>query len=134
MNEMIKLSVVKAEYFTNFKKQTVTCKLTYRIKVTDRKMVYLINYIGGFVDNALYIGDTYTVVSTAKTLPGDKFDIHKGEQIARAKAESKAYSTVSSFFSKLNDLYTEKLFVPMGNFIDKSCGVIDHNNEFIGTF
>ena len=83
---MIKLSVVKTEYFTNFKKQTVTCKLTYRIKVTDRKMVYLINYIGGFVDNSLCIGDTYTVVSTAKTLPDDKFDIHKGEQIARAKA------------------------------------------------
>ena len=134
MNEMIKLSVIKAEYFTNFKKNTVTCKLTYRIKVTDRKTEYLINYIGGFVDNALYIGDTYTVVSTARTLPEDKFNIHKGEQIARAKAESKAYSEVSSFLSKLNDIYTEKLFIPMGNFIDKSCNVIDHNNEFIGTF
>ena len=131
---MIKLSVVKTEYFTNFKKQTVTCKLTYRIKVTDRRTGYLINFIAGFVDNALYFGETHTVVSTAKTLPDDKFDIHKGEQIARAKAESKAYSEVSSFFSKLNDIYTEKLFVPMGNFIDKSCGVIDHNNEFIGTF
>ena len=108
MNEMIKLSVIKAEYFTNFKKNTVTCKLTYRIKVTDRKTEYLINYIGGFVDNALYIGDTYTVVSTARTLPEDKFNIHKGEQIARAKAESKAYSEVSSFLSKLNDIYTEK--------------------------
>ena len=32
-----------------------------------------------------------------------------------------------------NEFYTEKLFVPMGNFIDKSCSVIDHNNEFIGT-
>lgn len=134
MNEMIKLSVVKTEYFTNFKKRTVTCKLTYRIKVTDRKMGYLINYIGGFVDNALYIGDTYTVASTAKTLPGDTFDNHKGEQIARAKAESKAYSEISSFFCKLNDIYTEKLFIPMGNFIDKSQSVIDHNNEFIGTF
>ena len=131
---MIKLSVVKTEYFTNFKKQTVTCKLTYRIKVTDRKMEYLMNYLGGYVDNTLYIGETYTVVSTAKTLSGDKFDTHKGEQIARAKAESKAYSQVSSYFSKLNDLYTEKLFIPMGNFIDKSCDVIDHNNEFIGTF
>lgn len=131
---MIKLSVVKAEYFTNFKKQTVTCKLTYRIKVTDRKMEYLMNYLGGFVNNALYVSDTYNVVATAKTLPGDKFDTHKGEQIARAKAESKAYSEVSSFFTKLNDIYTEKLFIPMGNFIDKSCNVIDHNNEFIGKF
>lgn len=131
---MIKLSVVKTEYFTNFKKQTVTCKLTYRVKVTDRKMEYLMNYLGGYVDDTLYIGETYTVVSTARTLSGDTFDTHKGEQIARAKAESKAYSQLSSYFSKLNDLYTEKLFIPMGNFIDKSCDVIDHNNEFIGTF
>lgn len=133
-DKKFKISVIRTEYFTNFKKKTVTCKLHYRIKVTDNSMGYVLNYISSYVDNSMYVEDAYTAVATARTLEGDAFDTHKGEQIARAKAESMAYATVSRFMERVYNWYSHNILMPMAQFIEKSNGVIAHNNRYIDSF
>lgn len=134
MNKKFKLSVVRTEYFYNYKKQTVTCKLHYRIKVNDRKMSYAFNYCCPIVDGGMYIDDVYTTVATAKTLPEDTFNIKTGEQIARAKAESQAYNEVIKYFNRVHEWYTQNVVMPMAKFIEKGNGVIEHNDRFIDSF
>ena len=73
-DKKFKISVIRTEYFTNFEKKTVTCKLHYRIKATDYRMMYALNWIGSFVDSDMYADGTFTVVATAKTSPDDTFD------------------------------------------------------------
>lgn len=133
-DKKFKVSVIRSEYFTNFDKKTVTCKLHYRIKTTDHRMAYALNYLSSFLDNTMYVDNVYTVVATAKTLPDDVFDIHTGEQIARAKAESMAYNAVSKHFDRVHNWYTRNIVMPMAQFIEKSNCVIDHNNEYIDSF
>jgi hypothetical protein len=87
-----------------------------------------------FVDGGMYTDHVYTAVATAKTLPGDVFDQHKGEQISRAKAESMAYKRVSNFFVRLHNWYAENIASPMVDFVEKSLEVISHNNKYIETF
>ena len=129
-----KISVIRTEYFTNFEKKTVTCKLHYRIKATDYRMMYALSWIGSFVDSKFFADDTFTVVATAKTSPDDTFDPHAGEQISRAKAESMAYSNVSRFFDRVHNWYTQNIIMPMAQFIEKSNGVIAHNERYIDSF
>ena len=133
-DKKFKVSVIRSEYFTNFDKKTVTCKLHYRIKVTDHPMGYVLNYISSYVDNSMYVDDVYTAVATAKTQTGDTFDLHKGEQIARAKAESMAYDTVSRLMDRVHKWYTKNIIMPMAQFIEKSNGVITHNDRYIDSF
>ena len=129
-----KISVIRTEYFTNFDKKTVTCKLHYRIKSSDYRMMYALNWIGSFVESGLYADRTFTVVATAKVSPDDTFDQHAGEQIARAKAESMAYNNVNKFFDRVHKWYTQNIIMPMAQFIEKSNGVIAHNDRYIDTF
>jgi len=82
----------------------------------------------------MYVNNVYTAVATAKTLPGDEFDQHKGEQISRAKAESMAYNRVSKFFMRLHNWYTENIASSMVDFAEKSLDVISHNNKYIESF
>lgn len=133
-DKKFKISVIRTEYFTNFKKKTVACKLHYRIKATDYRMMYALNWIGSFVDSDMYADGTFTIVATAKTSPDDTFDPHAGEQIARAKAESMAYSNVSKFFDRVHKWYTQNIIMPMAQFIEKSNGVIAHNDRYIDSF
>ena len=133
-DKKFKISVIRTEYFTNFDKKTVTCKLHYRIKATDYRMMNALNLISSFVDSELYAYSTFTVVATAKVSPDDTFDQHAGEQIARAKAESMAYSNVSKFFDRVHKWYTQNIIMPMAQFIEKSNGVIAHNDRYIDTF
>ena len=134
MNKQIKISVIKTEYFTNVKKKTVTCKIYYKIKTSDYRQNYVIDGLNTFVDGGMYVNDVYTAVATAKTLPGDVFDQHKGEQISRAKAESMAYNRVSKFFMRLNNWYAENIASPMVELAEKSLDVISHNNKYIESF
>jgi hypothetical protein len=87
-----------------------------------------------FVDGGMYVDYVYTAVSTAKIYPGDVFDQHKGEQISRAKAESLAYNRVSLFFERLHNWYSQNISAAMSEFIEKSEGVISHNNRYIESF
>lgn len=133
-DKKFKISVIRTEYFTNFEKKTVTCKLHYRIKATDSRMNYVLSDLGSIVDEGINVWDTLTVVATARTMPGDNFDLHKGEQIARAKAESMAYESVSKCFDRIHNWYVHNILTPMAEFIEKSDGVIAHNNRYIDSF
>lgn len=134
MDKQFKISVIETEYFTNVKKKTVTCKIYYKIKTSDYRQNYVIDGLNTFVDGGMYVNNVYTAVATAKTLPGDEFDQHKGEQISRAKAESMAYNRVSNFFVRLNKWYAENIASPMTEFAKKSLDVISHNDKYIETF
>ena len=134
MDKQFKISVIKTEYFTNVKKKTVTCKIYYKIKTSDYRQNYVIDGLNKFVDGGMCVNNVYTAVATAKTLPGDEFDQHKGEQISRAKAESMAYNRVSNFFVRLNKWYAENIASPMTEFTKKSLDVISHNDKYIETF
>lgn len=133
-DKKFKISVIRTEYFTNLEKKTVTCKLHYRIKATDSRMLYAMSDLGSFVDDDISVWNTQTVVATARTMPDDKFDLHKGEQIARAKAESMAYNTVSKYFDRIHNWYVHNILTPMAEFIEKSNGVITHNDRYIDSF
>lgn len=134
MDKQFKISVIETEFSTDVEKKTVTCKIHYKIKASDHRKIQTINSLNAFVDGGMCVDSVYTAVATAKTLPGDEFDQHKGEQISRAKAESKAYNRVATFFMRLNDWYNENIASPMVEFSKKSLNVISHNNKYIETF
>jgi hypothetical protein len=134
MDKKFKISIIETEYFTNVEKKTVTCKIYYKIRTTDTKMDYVVNCMNMFVDGGMYADCVYTAVATAKTYPGDEFDQHKGEQISRAKAESIAYNRVNLFFKRLHKWYSQNIETAMSEFIEKSEGVISHNNRYIESF
>lgn len=134
MDKQFKISVIETEFFTNVEKKTVTCKIYYKIKTSDHRQNYVIDGLNTFVDGGMYVNCEYTAVATAKTLPGDEFDQHKGEQISRAKAESMAYKRVATFFMRLNNWYDENIASPMVEFSEKSLDVISHNNKYIESF
>ena len=134
MDKQFKISVIKTEFFTNVEKKTVTCKIYYKIKTSDYRQNYVIDGLNTFVDGGMYVNCEYTAVATAKTLLGDEFDQHKGEQISRAKAESKAYNRVATFFMRLNDWYNENIASPMVEFSKKSLDVVSHNDRYIESF
>ena len=134
MDKQFKISVIKTEFFTNVEKKTVTCKIYYKIKTSDYRQNYVIDGLNTFVDGGMYVNCEYTAVATAKTLPEDVFDQHKGEQISRAKAELMAYNRVSNFFMRLHNWYAENIASSMVNFVEKGLDVISHNNRYIESF
>lgn len=134
MDNQFKISVIETEFSTNVEKKTVTCKIYYKIKTSDHRKNKTINALNAFVDGGMNVDSVYTAVATAKTLPEDVFDQHKGEQISRAKAESMAYNRVSNFFVRLHNWYAENIASPMVDFVEKSLEVISHNNKYIETF
>lgn len=133
-DKKFKISVIRTEYFTNLEKKTVTCKLHYRIKATDSRMLYAMSDLGSYVDNDINVWTTQTVVATARTMAGENFDLHKGKQISRAKAESMAYNTVSKYLDRIHKWYVHNILIPIAEFIEKSNGVIAHNDRFIDSF
>lgn len=134
MDKKFKISVIKTEYSTDVEKKTVTCKIYYKIKASDHKKIKTINSLNVFVDGGMCVNSVYTAVATAKTLPEDVFDQHKGEQISRAKAELMAYNRVSNFFMRLHNWYAENIASSMVNFVEKGLDVISHNNRYIESF
>ena len=65
MDKKFKVSVIRTEYFTNYEKKTVTCKMHYRIKATDDRAAYALNYISSSMDDPMYFYDNYVVIATA---------------------------------------------------------------------
>ena len=134
MDKQFKISVIETEYSTDVEKKTVTCKIYYKIKASDHRKIQTINSLNVFVDGGMCVNSVYTAVATAKTLPGDEFDQHKGEQISRAKAESMAYNRVGTFFTRLLDWFAENVASSMVEFSKKSNDVVSHNNKYIESF
>jgi hypothetical protein len=134
MDKQFKISVIETEYSTDVEKKTVTCKIYYKIKTSDHRKKQIINALNAFLDGGMCVNNVYTAVATAKTLPGDEFDQHKGEQISRAKAESMAYNRVGSFFMRLHNWYAENVASSMVEFSKKCLDVVSHNNKYIESF
>lgn len=134
MNKHFKISVIKTEFFTDLENKSVTCKVYYKIKTSDRKLKHVVNNIGLFVDGYMRIGETYTAEATAKTYADDVFVQRAGEQVARAKAESMAYNVVSRYFKRVNNWYLNNIDSTIFKFEDKSNGVIEHNDRYIESF
>lgn len=127
MTNNIKISVTKCEYITDNVKN-VQCILTFKLKFTDG-IRPLINVILDEV-NPYY---TRVVSAYARLHEGDTFDLKKGKQIARAKAEMKAYDTIMRL---LNNVYEKLDNIQDGilNFKFTAYDNFDHNEKFILNF
>ena len=134
MDKQFKISVINTEFSTDFDKKTVTCKIDYKIKVSDEKMKQAINSIGKFVAGSKIIGEVYTAEATSKLHPEDEFDQHKGEQVSRAKVEAMVYTNVSNYFARVHNWYSQNIRTPMTNFIDKSINIVYHNEKYVESF
>jgi hypothetical protein len=126
-NNNIKLSVVGRQYFFNKKKKTVTCKMSYKLKM-DKSIENAFTYL--MKRNPCL---TQTVSSTAYLADGDTFDKKKGMQVARAKAESMAYKEMVLLMNSLRDILNN---IEMGiiEFGFKVYDTINHNKEYLKTF
>lgn len=127
VKKSIKISVTSCEYVTDNVK-TVQCILRYRLKTTDN-IKELFKTVIDDVDPYY----TRVVSAYARLYDGDTFDIKKGKQISRAKAEKKAYDTI---MRTLNEVY-EKLNDILEGIIDFKFTAyenIDHNEKFIKKF
>lgn len=127
MTNNIKISVTNCEYVTD-NVSTVQCILTFKLKTTDG-IKTLFKTIVDDVDPYY----TRVVSAYARLHEGDTFDLKNGKQIARAKAEMKAYDTVMKL---LNDVYEKLDNIQDGilNFKFSAYDNWDHNEKFIQNF
>ena len=127
MSNRIKLSETSCEYFINEEKKTVTCKLNYSLKTdrdTEEALVHLINMFPFYTQNA---------TATTHLSDGDTFDVKKGMQAARAKAETMAYKQMKQIIKTLSGKLASML-VSTNDFVHRADDVIKHNNEYRKTF
>ena len=127
MNNRIKLSETSCEYFINDKKKTVSCKMFYRLKL-DNDIVGVFTHL--FDEYPCYLQH---VTATTHLAEGDTFDVKKGMQVARAKAETMAYKNMRQLMKKLSGKLASMLVVT-NDFENRAEDVINHNNEYIKTF
>ena len=127
MSYRIKLSETDCEYFINEEKKTVSCKMFYRLKMdSDMNIVFA------------HLFDEYpfypeSVTATTHLSEGDTFDVNKGMQVARAKAETIAYKIARKNVKKLSDKLASML-VCTNDFENRAEDVINHNKEYRKTF
>lgn len=79
----IKIRFFNPEFYINEKKQTVTCKLSFRAETP-----YVIRAL---INRWL----SKTVIATATLKNNDSFDVNVGKKVSLAKAENLAYSHVN---------------------------------------
>jgi hypothetical protein len=127
MNNRIKLSETDCEYFINEEKKTVSCKMFYRLKMDDD--IYML--FAHLFDE--YPSCIESVTATTHLSEGDEFDVNKGMQVARAKAETIAYKIARKNVKKLSDKLASML-VGTNDFENRAEDVINHNEEYRKTF
>lgn len=94
MSYRIKLSETDCQYFINEEKKTVSCKMFYRLKIDSDMDIVFTNL---FDEYPSYIE---SVTATTHLAEGDKFDVNKGMQVAKAKAEIMAYKNARKNIKK----------------------------------
>lgn len=127
MSNRIKLSETDCEYFINEEKKTVTCKMFYRLKF-DNDIVGVFTHL--FNEYPCYLQEE---TATTHLADGDTFDVKKGMQVARAKAETMAYKKMRQLVKNLSNKLTSVL-VCTNDFVTRADDVIKHNNEYRKTF
>ena len=130
MHNEIKLSFSDYQYYINYAKKTVTCKVSCRLHMPNN--VTDIYNIMRYALDLPYI-NTFTQRATAHLNPTDKFDDEVGVKIARAKAESAAYKKVEKALNMLLRTMSE-VNIQTLSFTHKANNVITHNDEYIASF
>lgn len=123
----MKISVNNCQYFVNKKKKTVTCKMSYVLKmeeVTSNAFRFLLGE---------YPYCNQEVITTAYLAKGDTFDVKKGKQVARAKAETMAYKNMLHLMPRLLSKFSE-MSIEVNNFINKATDTVEHNKEYLKSF
>ena len=127
MDNRIKLSEANCEYFINEEKKTVSCKMFYRLKVDSDICESLAGLLDEFPTYLQY------VTATTHLSKGDIFDVKKGMQVARAKAETMAYKNMRQIIKNLSSKLSRMLVVTT-DFEKKADETINHNKRYIETF
>lgn len=127
MSYRIKLSETDCQYFINEEKKTVSCKMFYKLKMDSDMYIVFTNL---FDEYPSYIE---SVTATTHLSEGDKFDVNKGMQVAKAKAEIMAYKNARKNIKKLSDKLASVL-VCTNDFENRAEGAINHNKEYLKTF
>lgn len=127
MSYRIKLSETDCQYFINEEKKTVSCKMFYKLKMDSDMYIVFTNL---FDEYPSYIE---SVTATTHLSEGDKFDVNKGMQVAKAKAEIMAYKNVRKNVKKLSDKLAN-ILVYTNDFENRAEDAINHNKEYLKTF
>lgn len=122
--EPIKISVKKQIYYVNEKKKTVGCRIWFSVNGPDCVLTALDWFSDKF---------NWDITAEAHLNPVDNFDVEIGKKVARAKAESMAYTYVSKIFEDI----TFKMYKAVNSFMkfgEKANGVIEHNERYLKSF
>lgn len=116
----IKLTFGRPNYYVNEKEGTVKCRVSYHLQVPYD------------ADGELFIApEKYSsVTAIAKCGAGDKFNAEVGKKVARAKAESRAYSRCANHLAKDMERSFMRLTI-LNNFIEKAYDCVEHNNKYL---
>ena len=121
MRNEIKLSFKEPKYEINKEKGTVECYLRYEV-------LYPKSLQGIF-----FLGErTYLYAhGVAKVNGDDTFDENIGKKISLTKAARKAYAKIRKRLIKQMTSSVVNALDTVTDFIDKSCDVIEHNEEYL---
>ena len=123
----IKLSVTDSNYIVDEKNATVTCTMSFKLKTNSDIENAFMRLMGE------YPHYEHEVTATAYLAEGDTFDLKKGMQVARAKAELAAYEKVQPLVTELINSIS-KMDIPLTDFEAKAYRTIEHNKEYIKSF
>lgn len=117
----IKIRFGKPEFYANEKKQTVTCKLRFKVEAP-----YIIRIL-------TKCDLVRSVTATATLKNNDTFDMNVGKKISLAKAENMAYSIANNL---ITDAYKNILNATkaISDFRYKVTRVKEHNIEYMKKF
>ena len=120
------LKVCNEKYIVNEEKGVVTYIIRATAKNTESQCFTFYSYpalkkLGYLNDN--FIGRDFTVVGTAKLSPEDKFDLTKGIQIARNRAEIK--------LAQIEQMVIRKMCKEIGAFWDYTSALYNNRSEMI---
>lgn len=133
----LKLSFNEPTFYVNESKKTVTCVMSYRLRVKGNDA--LATAIQRVADTYLNEDDNvirypFVVSSTAKLNPLDKFDAETGKKVARAKAESSAYKHISRTLNRSIGKFVRESVKLCAEFNRKTFDVCMYNDEYISKF
>ena len=125
MRNEIKISFTDQKFYVDQKRNEVHCVLNFKPLYPPFIQSILIQF-GLYVPN-------WTARSTAYLKEQDSFDIAKGQKVALAKAENKAYRKVGKTLKFIQE-YIKLSNWQISSFCDKVDNVNVHNLEYINKF
>lgn len=134
-----KLSFEEPKFYVNEEKQLVTCVLSANPQLLGNDKINRVceAIARQYLSKADYerFCNFFTVIANAKVNPLDTFDVETGKKVARAKAESKAYSYYAGLMDRaIYEKFSDDLDTVTEDFFDKTDSVIEHNREYLEKF